>query len=468
MRRVLPASVAIAFAAALVWLPTSASASAGASPAISEPMNLGAAQAEASGADVTVAVLDTGTAAIPELRGHLTQGKSFISGAALPDEEEHGTSMAYLVLKVAPRVHLLSERVIRYVNPNAKPLTSCPIGDGIRYAVAHGAKVITMSLGSSSQSETAYTGCDAKAVEQALAAGVTIVASAGNNGSPVDTSLGFQPGSASDGEDDDSFPAGYTGVIAVAALTASGSRASFSTVHSYVDIGAPGVRIPAPDEQDVMAADSGTSPAGALVAGVAALILCKAPGLAPWQVEEAMESTAAHPSSWNPKTGYGEVNAAAAVRAAMAMTPASQVQQPVAYTGAKTFGTASEAGPGSGFDTGGALHAAGLFGLALAFFGGAFWLYRRGRRGGGASGGRGSGSRGSGGRRRTRGTPAPALTTPTPATTPPPAFGPPPGYGAPPGYGPPRSPAPPDLSPYVRASRHDPTEHGELGVRSDP
>jgi subtilisin family serine protease len=306
-------------------------------------MHLAAAQAAgADGAGVTVAVLDTGTnAGLRVFAGRVTDGPVYVTGVLAPGDEDHGTAMSYLVLHAAPDAHILSIRVIHGDSVNGKDMVSCPICAGIKFAIARGAKVISLSLGSATGDAVGYDAPLAAAVEQALADGVTVVAASGNDGEPASGKA--VPSGASDGKDDESFPAGYTGVIAVAASNSSGLRAAFSTVHSYVDVAAPGVNDPVVTENGTAALGSGTSEATALTAGVVALILSKAPRLAPWQVAQALEGTASHPHAWNPKTGYGVINASAAVRAAEAMKPASSVQAVVPYTGPSYFGHAPKA-----------------------------------------------------------------------------------------------------------------------------
>jgi hypothetical protein len=319
-------------------------------------IDLSAAQASATGAGVTVGVVDSGTVAIPELAGQLTQGPDYVGGAA--GDEDHGTWMADVVHQMAPQAHILSVRVVSDVHGSVANMDdSCTIASGIAYAAEHGAKVINLSLGISDATASGYTSCQAKAVEQALADGITVVASAGNDGGAVDPA---EP-AGDNGGNAESFPAAFTGVIGVAAVTPSGTRASFSNVHSYVDVAAPGTDVPAIGQDDTTDEVDGTSPAGAVVSGVAALILSKVPGLAPWQVAEALESTASHPSSWDPQTGYGEINAAAALAAAEKMTPASPTVSMVPYHGAGYFSAS-----GSGFSAGGsALTAPGAVAGAL-------------------------------------------------------------------------------------------------------
>lgn len=348
------------------------------SPWISTAMNLAGAQQAASGSGITLAVIDTGTADLPQFAGHLTEGPSYVSGGGEPGEEAHGTGVANLVLQVAPEARILAIRAISNgTGAKTQNLTSCPVGSAVSYAAAHGAKVITMSLGNGNGDLTSYTGCEAQAVEKALAAGITVLAAAGNNGF---SSTGFVDGGG-DGEDDESFPAGYPGVITVTALSESGSRAYFSTVHSFVDVGAPGVDIPTVGEDGTTVTEQGTSEATPLVAGIAALILSKAPGLAPYQVAAAIERTAAHPANWTAETGYGAVNATAALTAAEKMTAASPVQAAVRYTGPSYFAGAKGSGsPAGTADVGGYLHAGILFLLGLVSLAGAFLLIGRRRR----------------------------------------------------------------------------------------
>jgi subtilisin family serine protease len=282
-----------------------------------------AAWRTALGAGVTVAVLDTGVdPATPDLAGSVTTGPDYTAGADPAGYHPpllHGTYIASLiaahgsgrddqfgVIGVAPRAKILSVRVIL---DDSEPGTTAyddnsrfanAIGKGIYYAVAHGAQVINMSLGS--QQATAYM---RTAVAYALAKGVVIVASAGNNG----TVSGFDPYV---------YPASFTGVIAVAAVTGAGTRASFSEQNAAVVLSAPGVDVvgagPAGEYLDA----EGTSPAAALVSGVAALIKSRYPGLSPALVQQALITSATRrpASGYSTGTGFGEVDAVTALAAA--------------------------------------------------------------------------------------------------------------------------------------------------------
>ena len=107
------------------------------------------------------------------------------------------------------------------------------------------------------------------ALQYAYQHGVVLVASSGNSGHDDERSdHGFAPVS---------FPAEYPGVISVGALTSTDSAAGFSSNNLSVQVAAPGVRIPAQGRDGLYWTVDGTSPACALVAGVAALIKARVP-----------------------------------------------------------------------------------------------------------------------------------------------------------------------------------------------
>src|SRR5204862_2077903 len=115
-----------------------------------------------------------------------------------------------------------------------------------------------------------------------------------------------------------SFPADYPGVLGVAAVGRSGSPASFSSDNLSVQIAAPGVKVPAEGSDGQYWLVSGTSPACALTAGVAALIRSVYPTLAPALVVQAITaSTGDKPhGGYDEEVGFGTVDATAALRMA--------------------------------------------------------------------------------------------------------------------------------------------------------
>jgi subtilisin family serine protease len=159
-----------------------------------------------------------------------------------------------------------------------------------------------MSIGYSSPSGTVRA-----ELQDAYDHGVVVLASAGNSGGPG--SSGRQTGAP------ESFPASYPGVISVGAVNANAAVAAFSSDNLSVQVAAPGVAVPAQGREGQYWLVSGTSPACALVAGVAALIKSRYPGLAPDLVASAMTSTASHrpTGGYDSQVGFGIVDAAAAL-----------------------------------------------------------------------------------------------------------------------------------------------------------
>jgi type VII secretion-associated serine protease mycosin len=287
-------------------------------------INVPAAWRLSQGRGVTVGVLDTGVdASAADLSGSVSTGPDYTRGADPPGYQPphlHGTFIASLiaghgsgpgraggVIGVAPAARVLSVRVILDdqepgIGPyNTNPRFADAIGRGIRYAASHGAGVINMSLGSVQPTQDMQA-----ALAYAVSRGVVVVASAGNSGVPGQAYTPY------------SYPASFAGVVSVAAVNESGVRAAFSDRNSSVVLSAPGVEVIGAGPGGTYLQASGTSPAAAFVTGVAALIRSAYPRLSPAQVEQALISSAAHgpASGYSPATGFGEVDAAAALRAA--------------------------------------------------------------------------------------------------------------------------------------------------------
>jgi type VII secretion-associated serine protease mycosin len=309
------------------------------------------------GRGVTVGVLDTGVdRGVPDLAGSVTAGPDFTRGAdprGYRPPHLHGTFIASLiaghgsgpghaegVIGIAPAAKILSVRVLLdddepgFAIYNTNSAYDDAIGRGIRYAVNHGAGVINMSLGSPSPSPDTRA-----AIGYAISRGVVVVAAAGNDGSPGSRLAPF------------SYPASFTGVISVAAVTARGIRASFSQRNSSVVISAPGVGVAGAGPGGSYVQADGTSPASAFVSGVAALVRASYPGLSPALVAEALVTSTRHRprAGYDPGTGFGEVDAVAALRAAHALAAA----RPAAGLAASRYfpvGPAGPAGPGGAIE----------------------------------------------------------------------------------------------------------------------
>jgi type VII secretion-associated serine protease mycosin len=289
------------------------------------------------GANVTVAVIDSGVNPdVSDLEGAVIPGSDFTdlnTSSSNPHWGQHGTWMASIIagrgngyddgiIGVAPEAKILSIRVIPDMNdPGYKKYDTEPeaqiqdeLADGIRQAVADHAQVISMSIGYSAPSGTVRA-----ALQYADDHGVVLVASAGNSGDNDEQhnrtgEHGWAPVS---------FPAEYPGVLSVGAVNSQEQPASFSSGNLSVKVAAPGEGVPAQGNNGLYYTVNGTSPACALVAGVAALIKSRYPSISPAQVMQALTATAHQPlpgGSYNVLTGFGIVNAAAALTEAGKLT----------------------------------------------------------------------------------------------------------------------------------------------------
>lgn len=187
---------------------------------------------------IEIAVIDTGyDTANPDLAGKVDssvvydKGDGTVDGSAsIEDKDGHGSDVSGIaaadtnnstdVAGVGWNTHLLEARV--FPNPpNNQGANSEDIAAAINWAVAHGAKVINLSLGSSQPDPT----FEEPAVAAAIAAGVVVVAASGNDGSnTID------------------YPAHDPGVIAVGASaycdsTANTPGSGFEYVASYSNYG---------------------------------------------------------------------------------------------------------------------------------------------------------------------------------------------------------------------------------------
>lgn len=315
------------------------------------------AQQGRTGAGVTVAFLDTGINTRHPSMDHLADGdrsdgelvafRDFLGTAVGPasafDDDGHGTHVAGILAAKgstgldklggidlrggAPNVLLVSARVC-----SAESCDAAALPAAIRWAVAQGADVVSLSLGGQfGLRDVLQEQAIAEAVADAVDSGVVVLASAGNKGP---------------GNDDVESPADLPDVIAVGAVDARGRVAAFSSRgdddgnpcrdlplpgplsgRCYPDqkpeIVAPGVGILSAWTKDLYVRADGTSQATPFVTAAVALLLEGKGDLpdraAVERVKRVLVETAQPvPGQATPHdeaAGYGLLQADAAIRA---------------------------------------------------------------------------------------------------------------------------------------------------------
>ena len=241
---------------------------------------------------VKIAVLDTGVDVNHELlKGRLVTGYNvYEKNSNVSDGHSHGTHCAGIIADNTPgNVKIMPVKVLKDNGSG----TDLAIAQGIDWAVEHGAKIISMSLGG--QTDNPRTDEMGKAVLRAYKKGVLVVCAAGNSTS----------------ETSNYSPAGISECVTVASCPADEYRiSSFSNFGDEVDLAAPGENIlsSVPDgEYDIK---SGTSMACPFAAAGAALLYINNPKLTPAKIEAGLKETSADMllTGWDKYSGYGYLN----------------------------------------------------------------------------------------------------------------------------------------------------------------
>ncbi|MDN3297434.1 type VII secretion-associated serine protease mycosin [Streptomyces ficellus] len=154
--------------------------------------------------------------------------------------------------------------------------TAETLATAIRHAIDEEADVINISQDTANAVEPAPA--LKQAVNEALAAEIVVVASAGNDG------LG--------GNVKETYPASFDGVLAVASSDRNNERAPFSQSGEFVGIAAPGVDMVSTVPGGGHCADNGTSFSAPYVAGIAALIKSKHKNWTQEQIVAQIQQTA--------------------------------------------------------------------------------------------------------------------------------------------------------------------------------
>ncbi len=322
-RRNLPWVVGTPSAYTAQWAPTA--------------MRLREAHLFSKGAGIKVAVLDTGIDLThPAFSGRLLPGYDFVDSDSDPSEVlctptpcstagiayGHGTHVAGLIALVAPSAKIIPYRVL---DANGEG-NAWVLAEALDRAIADGADVINMSLGTATRTRilasiTKLFQCEPPdsadpeldfsdssyapdLTRCATSSGPVIVAAAGNDGS----------------SGVDEYPARerVKGLIAVGASNDTKHLAQFSNFGSWVQIAGPGEGITSAVPQSATpsgyAVWSGTSMAAPLVSGAAALLRSAQKNLAPRDVVTRMQLMATPLRQFaGGTTNIGQVNAAALV-----------------------------------------------------------------------------------------------------------------------------------------------------------
>ena len=296
---------------------------------LADPSPIGIAEAwtQSTGGGVVVAVVDTGVRLDhPDLRDNLWRnpnevagngidddrngfvddmhGADVLSGGGVPnDDEGHGTHVAGIIAAragngvggsgVAPDARIMAVKAL----DARRTGTISSLAAGIRYAVRNGADVINASINGDDASASLR-----EAIAEAGRAGVTIVASAGNDRRDIDL-LPSYPAALPDDH-----------LLAVTATDDDGLLWSLANRGANaVDLAAPGAHILSTARDGGYEYRSGTSMAAPHVAGALALLTAARPDLAPGELRDALLSTSRRASGLSGLLATGSLDVAAAM-----------------------------------------------------------------------------------------------------------------------------------------------------------
>ena len=255
------------------------------------------------GQAIVVAVIDTGLdLKHPDLQGQWVQGYNERSPSSPPqDDQGHGTHVSGIISAamnnqigiagIAPSSKIMPVKVLDS-NGDGDDMD---VAAGIRWAAAHGANIINLSLGEGlNPAGSEYI---TEAVRYAQSKGILVVAAAGN-----------------DGVGSISYPAALPGVLSVAATTSKNKLTDFSNYGLPLSLEAPGDRILSTYPRTLSSGYAylwGTSMASPMVSAVAALIWSANPTWTSTQVTRKLlaSATDTQKKGWTETQGFGLVNA---------------------------------------------------------------------------------------------------------------------------------------------------------------
>ncbi|MDQ3870304.1 MAG: S8 family serine peptidase [Chloroflexota bacterium] len=231
-----------------------------------------------TGSGVTVAIVDSGLEAEhPALLGRVIESVAveLVDGEpkVVPDDSGdlfgHGTACGGIILALAPDANLVSVRVL---GPDLRG-KGAVFAAGLEWAVERGAQVANLSL--SSKSEALY-GTFHQLVDEAYFRNVALVSAANN-----------VPGL--------SYPSLFSSVFSVAAHAEPDPWRFYYNPSPPVEFGAWGVDVPIAWKDRGTTVATGNSFAAPHIAGLAALILSRHPGLTPFELKAVLAAVANNP-----------------------------------------------------------------------------------------------------------------------------------------------------------------------------
>lgn len=281
--------------------------SAGAVPWAQERLDFERVHRFATGAGVTVAVVDSGLTTLQPQVGLIrtvsplnVMGGPYATGDLFDCEDYgHGTRVASIIgapavegegfLGLAPEATIMP---IKYRDSDTADIggDSAAVARGIVAAVDGGADVINLSLQAPDTPELRA------AMQRAADADVVVVASSGNlNGSEIPEAY---PGKYAD-------EPGFGNVITVGAIDQNDQLTSFSVSGPQVGVVAPGAQVVAPTQIKGYYAEDGTSFSTPFVTATVALVRQAHPRLKAAHVVNRIKATADPPGVTVPDPGYG-------------------------------------------------------------------------------------------------------------------------------------------------------------------